>query len=132
MRYLLDTNICIYIIKRRPSHVFSKFRTFCVGQVAISSITFSELCFGVHKSNFPEKNKLALMQFVGPLEILPFPNEAAMEYGRIRTCLESAGTPIGPLDTLIAAHASYLGNPLVTNNVAEFSRVPGLQVETWV
>jgi tRNA(fMet)-specific endonuclease VapC len=132
MKYLLDTNICIYIIKRRPECVFAKFRALRIGQVAISSITYSELCFGVHKSSQPDKNGQALMQFVGPLQVLPYPDEAAMEYGRIRTCLENAGTPIGPLDTLIAAHAVHLGYTLVTNNVSEFSRVRRLPVENWV
>lgn len=132
MNYLLDTNICIYIIKRRSESVFAKFRSLQFGQVGISSITLSELCFGVQKSTQPEQNEHALMQFVAPLNILPYPNEAAFEYGRIRAHLENAGTPIGSLDTLIAAHAVYLGITMVTNNISEFSRVPALKVENWV
>jgi tRNA(fMet)-specific endonuclease VapC len=132
MMYLLDTNICIYIIKKRPEKVFEKFRSLSIGQVGISSITHSELCFGVRKSRYPEKNETALNLFTAPLEVIAYPEEAGMVYGTIRAQLEAAGKPMGPLDTLIAAHALYMGYTLVTNNLSEFSRVKGLKVENWV
>lgn len=131
MNYLLDTNICIYLIKRKPESVFERFRTLSVGQVAISSITYSELCFGVCKSSQRERNAVALAQFISPLEVLPYPEEASMQYGEIRADLEVSGRPIGPLDTLIAAHAKHLRYTLVTNNLSEFARVKGLSVEDW-
>lgn len=132
MRYLLDTNTCIYIIKQKPEKVFRKFRRLQVGQVAISAITYSELCFGVQKSQRVSQNETALQQFTAPLEILPYPEAASNVYGEIRAELERKGTPIGPLDTLIAAHARHLDFILVTNNVPEFSRVPKLKLENWV
>lgn len=131
MKYLLDTNICIYIIKQKPEKVFKKFRRLSVGQVALSSVTYSELSFGVQKSQRKAQNEAALQQFVAPLEILPYPEDASLVYGEIRAELERKGAPIGPLDTLIAAHARFLDLTLVTNNVAEFSRVPKLKVENW-
>jgi tRNA(fMet)-specific endonuclease VapC len=132
VRYILDTNICIYIIKQKPEKVFRKFRKLSIGQIAISSITYSELYFGVQKSQKKSQNEAALQQFASPLEILPYPEEAASVYGEIRAHLERKGTPIGPLDTLIAAHARFLDLTLVTNNVPEFSRVPKLKIENWV
>lgn len=132
MNYLLDTNICIYIIKKKPESVFDRFRKLTIGQVAISSITYSELCFGVKKSKHWEQNAQALEQFVSVLEVLSYPEAACMVYGKIRAELELSGRPIGPLDTLIAAQAKFLGYTLVTNNVLEFSRVTGLKVENWV
>ena len=132
MRYLLDTNICIYIIKQKPTKVFRRFKKLSIGQVAISSITYSELCFGVRKSRNSAQNQAALQQFTAPLEILAYPEEASKDYGEIRADLERKGTPIGPLDTLIAAHARHLGLTLVTNDVSEFSRVPQLRIENWV
>ncbi|WP_339793171.1 MAG: type II toxin-antitoxin system tRNA(fMet)-specific endonuclease VapC [Imperialibacter sp.] len=130
--FILDTNICIYIIKQKPPHVFERFRSIPLGKIGISSITLSELNYGVMKSALPEKNKLALAQFLIPLEILPFDNDAAISYGKIRADLENKGTPIGPLDTLIAAHALSLDQTLVTNNVKEFSRVTSLKIDNWV
>lgn len=127
----MDTNICIYIIKKRPEKIFRKFRRLSIGDVAISSITYSELMLGVRKSSRPEQNEVALRQFTSPLQILPYTEEAALVYGEIRAQLERKGTPIGPLDTLIAAHANSLDLTLVTNNVKEFSRVPGLRVQNW-
>jgi tRNA(fMet)-specific endonuclease VapC len=132
VNYLLDTNICIYIINRKPEGVFERFRELSVGQVGISSITYSELCFGIKKSKHWEQNALALEQFISPLEVLPYPEEACMDYGEIRAALELIGKSIGPLDTLIAAHAKHFGYTIVTNNVSEFSRVDGLKVENWV
>ncbi len=131
MKYLLDTNICIYIIKQKPEAVFQRFRRLSVGQVALSTITYSELWFGVQKSKKTAQNEIALQQFTAPLKILPYPEDASKVYGEIRAALERRGTPIGPLDTLIAAHARCLDLTLVTNNAAEFSRVPKLRVENW-
>jgi tRNA(fMet)-specific endonuclease VapC len=130
--YILDTNICIYIIKQKPIYVFERFRSISLGEIGISSITLSELNYGVMKSALPEKNKLALAQFLVPLEILPFNEDAATAYGRIRADLENKGTPIGPLDTLIAAHALSLDQTLVTNNKKEFTSVTSLKIENWV
>ena len=131
MKYILDTNICIYIIKQKPVQVFEKFKNLQLGSVGISIITFAELHYGVRKSVQPEKNQLALNQFLIPLEIFDFDANAAIEYGRIRTNLEKIGTPIWPLDTLIAAHAKSLKLTLVTNNEKEFKRVAGLEIANW-
>ncbi len=132
MKYLLDTNICIYIIKKKPASVFEKFELLALGSVGISSITLAELQFGVNKSTNPEKNQEALYKFVTPLEIIDFDYKAAMEYGMIRAKLELNGTPIGPLDTLIAAHALSNNLILVTNNVKEFNRIDFLEIQNWV
>ena len=131
MKYLLDTNICIYIIRKNPERMFRKFRECQVGDVGISSITYSELEFGVENSSNPQRNREALYEFLAPLEIEPYPPEAAPVYGSLRAHLQRKGRLIGPLDLLIAAHASYLGCTLVTNNLAEFSRVPNLIAENW-
>ncbi|MDR3491280.1 MAG: type II toxin-antitoxin system VapC family toxin [Gammaproteobacteria bacterium] len=132
MKYMLDTNMCIYIIKKNPVNVLKKFKTLHVGDIHISSITLAELMYGVYKSLHQQKNKAALEEFVSPLEIMPFEDGAASHYGKIRAYLESKGTPIGSLDTMIAAHAQYLNLTLVTNNKKEFSRVPHLKIEDWV
>lgn len=132
MRYLLDTNICIYVIRRRPPQVLARFQRCAVGDIGLSTVTLAELQYGVAKSAFPERNQEALTAFTLPLEILPFDAPAAAAYGPIRATLERQGTPIGAMDLLIAAHAVSLGVILVTNNPREFGRVPGLQVENWV
>lgn len=129
--FLLDTNICIYIIKRKPQTVFDKFRKSLPGSIAISVITLAELQYGIKKSSNPEQNRKALEQFLIPLEVLEFSSKAAIEYGRIRASLEKVGTPIGPLDLLIAAHARSIGTTLVTNNIKEFNRVENLRIENW-
>ncbi len=131
MRYILDTNICIYIIKKKPAQVFEKFKVLPLGSVGISSITLAELAYGVKKSAQTEKNQRALDQFLIPLEIVDFDSNSALEYGRVRTELEKNGTPIGPLDTIIAAHVRSMELTLVTNNEKEFKRVSGLKVENW-
>lgn len=128
---MLDSNICIYIIKQKPPTVLEHFRQYQVGDIAISSITLAELRYGVAKSHYREKNTKALDEFILPLEILPFEEEATRAYGEIRAALEKAGIPIGSMDLLIAAHAASLGVTLVTNNTREFSRVPGLTVVDW-
>ena len=131
MKYLLDTNICIYIIKRKPSDVFDRFRACEVGDIGVSTITIAELTHGTQKSQQPEKNQAALDQFLLPLEIVDFDMAAAQTYGLIRAQLEKKGTPIGSLDFLIAAQALSLGINLVTNNERDLLRVPGLTVENW-
>ena len=132
MKYMLDTDICIYIIKRKPVAVIKRLRKISISQVGISSITLSELEYGVAKSSKPDQNQFALTQFLAPLEILPYGDEAAQRYGRLRAFLEDQGTPIGSLDMLIAAHALSVGSILVTNNEKEFRRVPNLNIDNWV
>lgn len=131
MKYMLDTNICVYIIKKIPPQVFEKFETYGKDDICISSITLAELEYGICKSIFSQRNRTAVTIFVSNLKILPFDEVAATEYGEIRATLERRGTPIGGNDFLIAAHARSLGLPLVTNNIREFERVDGLQVENW-
>jgi len=130
--WMLDTNICIYIIKRKPLQVLERLRALEVSEVAISSLTLAELEFGVAKSGRPRENSDALAAFIAPLEILPFDEAAASAYGPIRAALERAGKPIGSLDMLIAAHAVSRGCTLVTNNEREFARVPAIKLENWV
>ena len=131
MTYLLDTNICIYIIKQKPQIVFDKFKKIALGNIGISSVSVAELYFGVMKSASIERNSSALEQFLLPLEILDFDTLAAIEYGKIRATLEKKGTPIGSLDMLIAAHAKSQELIVVTNNEKEFNRVEGLKIENW-
>lgn len=132
MHCLLDTNICIYLIKKKPLKVLKKLSEYAVSDIGISSITVAELLYGVDKSSLPERNRDALDGFLAPFEIMPFDDRAAEVYGRIRAELERKGTPIGSMDMLIAAHALSLGVTLVTNNSKEFKRVPHLQVANWV
>ena len=132
MKFLLDTNICIYIIKQKSPEVLQKFNEYQVGDLGISSITVAELEFGVQKSQFPLKNQQALSQFLLPLQIEDFDATAAIAYGKVRAFLEQQGTPIGSLDTFIAAHALSLQVTLITNNIKEFNRVPDLKLENWV
>lgn len=129
--YMLDTNICIYAIKDRPEQVLTKIKENQALGLCISAITLSELEYGAAKSANPEKNHAAIMRLLFVLDVLPFGDKAAIEYGNIRAHLERKGTPIGPLDMLIAGHAKAEGRVLVTNNVKEFVRVPGLKVENW-
>jgi tRNA(fMet)-specific endonuclease VapC len=131
MEYLLDTNICIYIIKKKPVNVFEKFKTLEIGSIGISSITLAELRYWIMKSSDIEKNSEALERFITPLDIIDFDTNAAIEYGKIRADLEKKGTPIGPLDMLIASHAKSLDLTLVTNNEREFNRISELKVENW-
>jgi tRNA(fMet)-specific endonuclease VapC len=129
---MLDTNICIYIIKQQPVAVLKRFLEYQIGDIGISSITLSELRYGVAKSSHQEKNTEALDEFITPLEVVSFDEEAAHIYGDIRAALEKAGTPIGAMDMLIAAHAVSLGIPLVTNNAREFVRIPALNIIDWI
>lgn len=132
IRFLLDTDFCIELIRGRAPAVLSRLRRRKVGTIGISAITLAELQFGVARSTDPAKNTIALAHFCAPLEICPFDHEAASAYGPIRAALAQVGTPIGPLDTLIAAHAVALEVTVVTNNEREFRRVPGLRVENWL
>ena len=132
MKLMLDTNICIYLIKQHPPSALERFLSHPVGDIGISSITVAELDYGVSKSRHATKNRLALSQFLSPLEVASFARDAAAAYGRLRATLEQKGLPIGSMDLLIAAHALSLGVRLVTNNTREFRRIPGLRVENWV
>lgn len=132
MKLMFDTNICIFIIKQQPIAVLKRFLDYQIGDIGISSITLSELRYGVAKSKHQEKNAKALDEFITPLEVVSFDEEAAHVYGEIRATLEKAGTPIGAMDMLIAAHAVSLGIPLVTNNTREFARIISLNVIDWI
>jgi tRNA(fMet)-specific endonuclease VapC len=132
MKYMMDTNICIYIIKKRPENVFRKFHTLKPGDVCISSITLAELQYGIEKSEQKERNKISLAYFLALIDILPFQNHAAICYGKIRAELESAGKITGAYDLMIAAHCISQDLTLITNNTSEFKRVSGLRVENWV
>jgi len=132
MKYLLDTNICIYIINEKPKKVLKKFEQYPVHEFAISSITHAELQFGVEKSKKKDINQNALDEFLLPLTILPFHGKNLVVcYGEIRVSLESKGKTIGPLDTLIAAHALSLDLTIISNNIKEFSRIRNLKCENW-
>ena len=131
MRYMLDTNICIYAIKHKPEKVFQKLQTVDPQDVYVSSVTYAELVHGVEKSAAVEKNRLALTMLLANIEILDFDVDAADCYGKIRADLEKKGTPIGLLDMMIAGHAMSMGYTVVTNNVKELSRVPDLKIENW-
>lgn len=131
MRLMLDTNICIYLIREQPASVLDRFTAHPVGDIGVSVITLAELEYGVAKSSRPARNRDALQQFVSPLEVAAFDRDATAEYGRVRTLLEKKGQPIGSLDLLIAAHAISLNVRLITHNVKEFGKVPGLRIEDW-
>lgn len=131
MTYMLDTNICIYAIKNRPKHVFERIKDNFENGLCISSITLAELEYGVEKSMFPNQNRAALLRLLSILEVLPFDNDAALEYGKICADLQKKGTPIGTMDMLIAGHARAEKLTLVTNNVREFERVEGLELDNW-
>ncbi|MEE2002643.1 type II toxin-antitoxin system VapC family toxin [Alkalimonas sp. MEB108] len=131
LKYMLDTNICIYVIKRRPIEVAATFNKYA-GLMCISSITYAELCHGVEKSTKPEQNRQAVEDFVSRLVILPYGEKAAQHYGDIRSELEQCGTPIGVNDLHISGHARSEGQILVTNNLREFERIGGLRLENWI
>jgi tRNA(fMet)-specific endonuclease VapC len=131
MKLMLDTNTCIFIIRRKPAIVLERLLRCEVGDVGISSITLAELRFGVAKSRQRERNAQALDEFLVALEVAPFEENAALAYGDIRRDLEKAGTPVGAMDMLIAAHAISLGAALVTNNTREFKRIRRLEVVDW-
>ena len=132
MKLMLDTNTCIALIKRKPVQALQKFSEYQVGDIGISAVTLAELRYGVAKSQHQASNQVALDEFMLPLELAAFDEQATLAYGVLRAVLEKQGTPIGPLDTMIAAHALSLGVTLVTNNTREFNRVPGLTVVDWI
>ena len=132
MRWMLDTDTCIALIKQHPEIALKKLRGKSTGQVGISSITLGELAYGASKSSRSQESHAALSEFLLPLETAEFDERAAMQYGEVRASLTRKGTPIGPLDTLIAAHALSIEAILVTHNTREFSRVEGLRLEDWL
>lgn len=132
MRFMLDTDSCIALIKRKPGTILRRLMSLSPGEAGISAITLAELRYGVAKSAQREKNTFALDEFLLPLEVADFDEPAAESYGMVRAALDKAGTPVGPLDTQIGAHALSLGATLVTHNSREFRRIPGLAVEDWL
>jgi len=131
IRFMLDMDICIDLLRGQATELFKRLQQFEIDEIAISSITLAELQYGVERSSQPTKHEQILAQFCAPLCILLFDTLAAETYGRVRKDLEQAGTPIGPLDTLIVSHALSQNLTLVTHNEREFSRVAGLKVENW-
>ena len=131
LQYMLDTNICIYVIKNYPSGLRARFNTLAE-QLCISSITLAELYYGAEKSARPLDNLQTVERFCARLEVLAFSVRAAAHFGQIRADLERAGTPVGPLDMQIGAHARAEGLTVVTNNTREFKRLPGVLVQDWV
>ena len=131
LRYMLDTNICIYVIRNRPGGLRERFEQLSE-QLGISTITLGELYFGAEKSARPPQNLKTVEEFVARLDVLPLSGDAAAHYGQIRAGLERVGRPVGLHDMLIGAHARSEGLILVTNNRREFDRIPGLSVENWV
>jgi tRNA(fMet)-specific endonuclease VapC len=131
MKYMLDTDVCIYLIKKQPSSLLEKLHTYRMGDIGISATTVAELRFGASKSQRRKQNHEALNLFFAPFELAAFGDHDAAAYGEIRAHLEKTGNPTGPLDVLIAGHAMSLNATLVTNNIREFKKVKGLKVEKW-
>lgn len=131
MKYMLNTNICSYLIKHKPPKVLKHFKSYAIGDIGISSITRAELRYGVSKSPHVEKNRQALDEFILPLKIEDLDEREAAEYGTVRAGLEKAGRPIGSMDMLIGAHARALGATFVTNNTREFKQIKNLNVADW-
>ena len=131
MRYMLDTNICIFLIRKKSNRALKKLLQHEPEEICISAVTYAELVHGVEKSKAIERNRVLLTQLLSNIEIMNLDDKAAEEYGNIRTNLEEKGFPIGPLDTMIAGHARSLGYILVTNITKEFNRVENLVVEDW-
>lgn len=131
VRFLLDTNICIYIAKHNPLAVRERFVRHSANELAMSVITLGELRHGAEKSNSPKKAFATIERLVGAIQVMPLDDEVSHMYGKIRAKLELAGQPIGNNDLWIAAHAKAAGWTLVTNNEREFVRVPGLKIENW-
>jgi tRNA(fMet)-specific endonuclease VapC len=131
MKVMLDTNICIFIIKKRPPEVLKHFEGYSAGEVGISSITLAELQYGVMKSIKQHSNQLALNEFAAPLDVAVFNSAAARKYGEIRSNLEKRSNPIGAFDMLIGAHALSLGVMLITNNTREFKKIEKLKLTDW-
>jgi len=132
MKYMLDTNICIGLIRQKPQKLIHRLTQCEPGDVGVSSITIAELAHGANKSNLVEQNLSALEQFLLPIEVADFDQRASAAYGVVRAYLEQEGKIIGSMDMLIGAHALSLGVIVVTNNVDEFQRIPKLKVEDWM
>ncbi len=130
LKYMLDTNIVIYTLKNRPARVRDAFKRHS-GQMAISAVTLGELIYGAERSSQTERNLKDIEGMTARLEVLPFNDLAALHFGQLRAELASAGKPIGPYDQMIAGHARALGLVMVTNNIEEFKRVPGLRIDNW-
>ena len=131
MKYMLDTNICIFTIKNKSTSLIQRLSKIDPSEICISSVTLSEMYYGVYKSQAKEKNLSALEKMLTSLEVVPFASLAAQSYGEVRASMEKTGNIIGPLDFLIAAHALSLKSILITNNISEFKRVKNLKVEDW-
>jgi tRNA(fMet)-specific endonuclease VapC len=131
MRYVLDTNICVALIRQKSQTVIQNITKHAISDIVVSTITIAELQYGVQKSQAVQQNQQALNQFLIPFLILDFDYPATLAYGRLRTALEAQGTPIGSLDMLIAAQVVAHSLILVTNNIKEFQRIPNLQLEDW-
>lgn len=131
MRFMFDTNICIDLIRSRPKKLLRRLKRARPDDICISAITLSELEYGASKSAAPDRNRLALAEFMTAIDVISYDDNAAPHYGRIRAELESQGKTIGPLDMLIASHALSLDLTLITSNEREFRRVPGLKVDNW-
>ena len=132
MKYMLDTNICIGLIRQKPQKLIRRLTRCAPGEVGVSSITIAELAHGANKSNQVEQNLTALEQFLLPIEVAGFDQRASAAYGVVRAFLEREGKVIGSMDMLIGAHALSLGVTLVTNNVDEFQRITKLKIEDWM
>jgi len=132
MKYLLDTTICIYIINKQPASIHNKIRSKCPDDISISSITVAELYYGAERSQNPHRNRIAILEFLIPFRLLDFDQRAATCYGKIRKNLELKGTPIGPMDLLLASQAAAHNLTFVTNNKKEFKRIDDLRLENWL
>ncbi|EIT9276237.1 tRNA(fMet)-specific endonuclease VapC [Salmonella enterica subsp. enterica serovar Saintpaul] len=130
LKFMLDTNICIFTIKNKPEHVRERFNL-NASRMCISSITLMELIYGAEKSQAPERNLAVVEEFVSRLEVLDYDAQAAIHSGQIRAELARKGTPVGPYDQMIAGHARSRGLVVVTNNIREFERIPGIRTEDW-
>jgi len=132
MSYLLDTNTCIYFLNRSSEKIISKMKSLSPSNIKLSSITVAELFFGAEKSKAQKKNRTIVQGFIGNFELIPFDEKCCQNYAKIRATLEKSGSPIGPMDLLIAAITITHNHILVTNNVAEFKRIKGLNLENWI
>ena len=131
LKYMLDTNIVIYAMKNRPQHVKRQFQQHH-GQMGISTVTLGELVFGAEHSQQVERNLADIEAMAARLDVLPFDDKAAYHFGQVRAALYRSGNPIGPYDMMLAGHARACGLKLITNNIKEFERVPGLLIENWI
>jgi tRNA(fMet)-specific endonuclease VapC len=131
VNFLLDTNICLYVIKKKPLTVLKQVRSRQPGEIAISTVTLAELEYGIARSRYADRNRVALLESLLPFVILDFDQRTSTVYGEIRSFLESKGRPIGPMDLLLAVQAKSRDLILVTNNEKEFKRIDGLRVENW-